>query len=152
MKAQIQDPELKTLLLRTPQGREIIKAITLSGNYDEFLGKGFWEKIGKGLSKAVKAVEKVTQPITTRIAKIGAGLIGIPPGAIDALAKVDPTAKNSLLRKIASSSAGQKAAAIVKKAEAKTGGTLGNIKPVYLVAGAGALAAVVFLVAKPKKG
>lgn len=150
MKAEIKDPTLKKLLSRTPEGREIIKAITLSGNYEEYLGKGFWKKVGKGLKKAAKSVGKVTRPITTRVAKIGAGLIGIPPGAIDALAKVDPTAKNSLLRKIASSKAGQQAAVVMDKADSATGGPLANIKPVYMIAGAGTIAAIVFFVASKK--
>lgn len=146
MKAEIRDQTLKTQLSRTPEGREIIKHITLSGNYDEFLGKGFWKKVGKGLKK----VGKFTAPITTRIAKVGAGILGIPPGAIDALARVDPTAKNSLLNKILKSSAGKKAAVVVQKAEtmAQKAG-LGNIKPAYIIAGA--LAGVVVLVAVTKK-
>lgn len=148
MKAEIRDQTLKALLSRTPEGRTIIKQITLSGNYEEFLGKGFWKKVGKGLKK----VGKITSPITTRIAKVGAGILGIPPGAIDALAKVDPTAKNSLLNKIMKSSAGKKAAVVVQKAEtmAQKAG-LGNIKPAYIIAGAGALAGVVVLVAVTKK-
>jgi len=148
VKSEIRDPTLKALLSRTPQGREIIKQITLSGNYDDFLGKGFFKKFGKTL----KAVGKITSPITTRIAKIGAGLIGIPPGAIDALSKVDPLAKNSLLQSIANSAAGKKAKTVMQTAQAqaqKAG--FGNIKPVYIIAGAGALAGVVLLVAITKK-
>lgn len=148
MKAEIRDASLKTLLSRTPEGREIMKQITLSGNYDEFLGKGFWKKVGKGLKK----VGKFTAPITTRIAKVAAGIIGIPPGAIDALAKVDPTAKNSLIRSIANSAAGKKAATVVQAAQvqAQKAG-IGNIKPAYMIAGAGALAGIVILVALKKR-
>jgi hypothetical protein len=148
VKAEIRNASLNALLSRTPEGRQIIKQITLSGNYDEFLGKGFWKKIGK----AVKKVGKFTAPITTRIAKVAAGIIGIPPGAIDALAMVDPTAKNSLIRSIANSAAGKKASVVIKKADtlAKKAG-LGNIKPAYIIAGAGALAGVVVLVALTKK-
>jgi hypothetical protein len=148
VKAEIRDATLKAQLSRTPEGREIIKQITLSGNYDEFLGKGFWKKVGKGLKK----VGKFTSPITTRIAKIGAGILGIPPGAIDALAKVDPTAKNSLIRSIANSAAGKKAKTVISAAQvqAQKAG-LGNIKPAYIIAGAGALAGVVVLVALTKK-
>lgn len=148
MKATISNPTLKRLLSRTPEGREIIKHITLSGNYDEFLGKGFFKKIGKGFKK----IGKFTSPITTRIAKVGAGLIGIPPGAIDALAKVDPTAKKSLFSQIRKSSAGRKAALVVQKSEqlAQRAG-IGPIKPVYVLAGAGALAGIVVLVAVTKK-
>jgi hypothetical protein len=148
VKSEIRDPTLKALLSRTPQGREIIKQITLSGNYDEFLGKGFWKKIGK----AAKTIGKITSPITTRIAKIGAGLIGIPPGAIDALSKVDPTAKNSLIRSIANSAAGKKAKTVIQAAQvqAQKAG-FGNIKPAYIIAGAGALAGIVVLVAITKK-
>lgn len=148
MKAQIKDPSLKQLLSRTPEGRDIIKNIALSGNYDEFLGKGFFKKIGK----AFKKVGKVTSPITGRIAKVAAGLVGIPPGAIDKLAKVDPTAKNSLVRSLNKSTAGKKASVVVKKADTITKKSgLGPVKPVYLIAGAGALAAVVVLVAASKK-
>lgn len=152
MKATIKDPTLKSLLSRTPQGREIIKHITLSGNYEEFLGKGFFKKIGKKIGKGFKKVGKFTSPITTRIAKVGAGLIGIPPGAIDSLAKVDPTAKNSLVRSINKSKAGKKAAVVVKKSDqlAQKAG-LGAVKPVYIVAGAGALAGLVLIVAATKK-
>lgn len=124
-----------------------MKQITLSGNYDEFLGKGFWKKIGK----AVKKVGKFTSPITGRIAKVAAGLIGIPPGAIDSLAKVDPTAKNSLIRSLEKSKAGQKAQAVVAQVQQAAPGALANIKPVYVIAGAGALAAVVVIVAASKK-
>lgn len=147
MKAIIKDPTLKKLLSRTPQGLAIMKQITLSGNYEEFLGKGFFKKLGKGLKK----IGKFTSPITGRIAKVAAGLIGIPPGAIDALAKVDPSAKNSLIRSLAKSKAGKKAQAVVSKAQQVAPGALSNIKPVYVIAGAGALAAVVVIVAVSKK-
>jgi hypothetical protein len=148
VKAEIKNQTLKAQLLRTPEGRNIIKHLTLSGNYDEFLGKGFFKKIGKALKK----VGKVTSPITTRIAKVGAGILGIPPGAIDSLAKVDPTAKNSLVRSIANSAAGKKAATVIKTAQvqAQRAG-LGKIKPAYIYAGAGALAGVVVLIAIAKR-
>jgi hypothetical protein len=148
MKAEIRNQTLKALLSRTPEGRDIIKHLTLSGNYDEFLGKGFFKKIGK----AFKKVGKFTSPITTRIAKVGAGILGIPPGAIDALAKADPTAKNSLVRSIANSAAGKKAETVIKtaKVQAQKAG-LGNIKPAYIYAGAGALAGIVVLIAVAKR-
>ena len=146
MKATIKNPTLKALLERTSEGREIIKDIGLSG-YREILGASFFSKVGNVFSK----IGKVTSPITGRIAKVGAGLIGIPPGAIDALAKADPTAHKSLLQSVLNSSAGKQAASIVNAAESKAKGAIGKIKPVYLYAGAGTLAAVIVIIALKKK-
>lgn len=152
MKAQIQDQSLKELLQRTPAGRDIIKSITLSGNYDEFLGKGFFKKLGKKIKGGLRKVGKVTSPITTRIAKVGASFIGVPPTAIDRLAKADPTAHKKLVASINKSSAGKKAKKAITKSQAlaKKAG-FGEVKPIYVIAGAGALAAAVIVVAATKK-
>ena len=60
---------------------------------DDLIGagkiKGFFRKVGKFTSK-----------ITTAAAKAAAGMIGIPPSAIDALAKIDPTASKALAQKL----------------------------------------------------
>lgn len=140
---------LQELLNRTPQGRAILHK--LSGiDYPELLGASFWSKA----KKAVKKVGKVTGKITGRIAKIAAGAVGIPPSAIDALAKVDPTAKNSLIANLAKSKAGQKAAAAIVAAEqqqqptGKKANFFTNVKPAYIVAGAAGLAALAYMATK----
>ena len=141
-------PELKNTLSRTPEGRKIL--LTLSGTRPVFLGKGknIFQKIGKYTSK-----------ITGTIAKVAAGMVGIPPGAIDALAKVDPAAHKNLMDTIIKSNAGQQAAAIIAKqqeAEAakqeQPGNLFSTIKPVYIVAGAAGLAIIIVLISKKKKG
>ena len=138
---------LYDILKKTPQGRVIIAHLQKGKTAAPLLGKTWFQKIGK-----------YTHNITGAIAKHAAGLIGIPPGAIDALAKADPTAHNSLVSSLVNSTAGKKAANFLKNATetAKETGTkaenvFSKIKPVYLVAGAGTIAAVIFFVAAKKK-
>jgi hypothetical protein len=138
---------LRNQLRKTPQGRIILKSLKLSGAENEILGKGFFKKIGKGL----KAVGKVTGKITGRVAKVAAGLVGIPPGAIDALAKVDPTAHKAIVKSLINSPAGTKAADIVTgPGGTQLPGFLSNVKPVYLAAGAAGIVGIILLV-KGKK-
>ena len=136
---------LRTTLSRTTEGRRIIAALHLAGTSPELLGKGFFKKIGKGLS----TVGKFTGRITGNIAKVAAGLVGIPPSAIDALAKIDPTAHKKLIKSVMNTPAGTQAAAIVAANQSKPG-LFQNIKPAYIVAGAAGLVAVVFLVSRKK--
>ena len=104
-------PTLKDLLSRTEQGREILKK--LSGAEPELLGKFL-----PGLMKPLKKIGKITRGITTVAAKVTAAAFGIPPGAIDALAKLDPTAHSALLDKLSQTKKSQIAAA-AKKATAQ---------------------------------
>lgn len=140
---------LRNQLRKTPQGRIILRSLKLSGNEEEILlGKGFFKKVGKGLKK----VGKVTGKITGRVAKVAAGLVGIPPGAIDALAKIDPTAHKGLVKSLVQSNAGAKAAEIVTTGPGsqKLPGFLSNVKPVYLAAGAAGIVGIILLVGKKK--
>lgn len=131
----MKDLLLRKMLKRTPAGRVILKSLKLSGADEEiFLGKGFFKKAAKRLSK----VGKITGKITGRIARVGAGLIGIPPGALDALSKIDPTASKRLQKRIAESPTGQKAAELITKSESK-------IKPVYIAAGAAGIIAIILM-------
>jgi hypothetical protein len=124
---------LKTLLNRTAAGRAIAnKMQALAGEEGQTFGAFL-----PGLMKRVKKIGKFTSKVTGSVAKIAAGIIGIPPSAINALAKVDPTAHKSLLKTLEKSSAGQQAAAAVKAIEAVTKPTANfftNIKPIYYVA------------------
>jgi hypothetical protein len=137
---------LRNQLRKTPQGRVILKSLKLSGAENEILGKGFFKKIGKGL----KSAGKITGKITGRVAKVAAGLVGIPPGAIDALARVDPTAHKGIVKSLVNSPAGNKAAEIVTGPGQKLPGFLSNVKPVYLAAGAAGIVGIILLV-KGKK-
>jgi hypothetical protein len=132
------DTELKTRLRNTAPGRAILKSLQLSGNEDILLGKGFWKKAKKAAGK----IGKKTGTITGRIAKVAAGLVGIPPSAIDALKRFDPTTSKKLSERLQQSPAGQQAAAMMETAE--------KINPVYYAAGAAGLIAIVFLM-KGKK-
>ena len=145
--------DLQKLLSRTPAGRIIFKKLRrLHGEYPELLGAGFWKKTGAALKKA----GKVTGKITGRIAKIAAGAVGIPPSAIDALAKLDPVAHSALTAKLNATKAGQQAAAAIIKAEQTspdTGkGLFKSIKPVYLAAGAGAVILIAVIATQKKRG
>jgi hypothetical protein len=140
---------LRERLRKTAAGRTILDALKLSGNENKLLGKGVFKKIGKGL----KSVGKVTGKITGRIAKVAAGLVGIPPGAIDALAKIDPTAHKGLVKNLQASAAGAKAAQIIAATDqtnAIPANFFTNIKPVYLVAGAAGIIGIIFLISSPK--
>lgn len=137
---------LRARLRKTAPGRAVLKSLNLAGTDDMILGKGFFKKIGKGLKKA----GKVTGKFTGRIAKIAAGMVGIPPGAIDALAKVDPTAHRGLIKSLQNSPAGQKAAEIATGPGQQLPNFLSNVKPVYLAAGAAGLIGIILLVSKKK--
>lgn len=141
-------PTLKQLLSRTPQGRIIAKQLQkMHGEEPELLGKFL-----PGLTKKLKSIGKVTSKITGSIAKVAAGMVGIPPSAINALAKIDPTAKKKLDAALLQSNAGAKAAAVVNQAQNGTPGAniFSNVKPVYIVAGAAGLAVVLFIATKKK--
>ena len=64
--------------------------------------EGIDGKFLPGLTSRLKAVGKVTSRITTKLAKAGARIVGIPPEAIDALAKLDPLKKGSVTSILAS--------------------------------------------------
>ncbi len=134
-------PTLQTLLSTTPQGRAILAK--MSGDDDGLsMGKG---KFLPGLMKPIKKIGKVTSRITTGIAKAAAGLIGIPPSAIDALAKVDPTAHAALVSTLA-----QKGTVEQLKQTAQK--TTGKIKPLYIgIAAGGAALVLLFFVTKKKR-
>jgi hypothetical protein len=117
---------------------------TLSGEYPELLGKAKAKK-GKNI---FQKIGKITSPITTRLAKVAAGIVGIPPNLIDSLAKVDPTAAKKLQTSLVASKAGQQAAAIIDTGPVTT---LKNIKPVYIAGAAAGVLAIVFLTMKKKK-
>lgn len=139
---------LRERLRKTAAGQTILNALKLSGTETELLGKGVFKKIGKGLKK----IGKTTGKITGRIAKVAAGLVGIPPGAIDALAKVDPTAHKGLVKNLQASAAGIKAAQIVSATETGTPANFfSNIKPVYLVTGAAGIIGIILLFSAKKK-
>ena len=145
---------MKTLadaLKRTPQGRLIFARLHKGLHGPELLGakkkkKNIFQKIGK-----------YTHKVTGSIAKVAAGLVGIPPGAIDALAKADPTAHKSLVSNLVNSAAGKKAENIIQSQQANAAnpapgsGILANIKPAYIVAGAAGLVAIVFITTSKKK-
>lgn len=133
------DTELKSSLRKTAPGRAILKSLQLSGNEDILIGKGFWKKAKKAAGK----IGKKTGAITGRLAKVAAGLVGIPPSAIDALKRFDPTTSKKLSERLEQSPAGAQAAAMIDKEPQK-------IKPLYLAAGAAGLVAVIFLM-KGKK-
>lgn len=143
-------PTLYQLLSRTPQGRIVAAALKKKQKKNpELLGKFL-----PGLTKKLKAIGKVTSKVTGSIAKVAAGMVGIPPSAINALAKIDPTAKKKLDAALLQTKAGAQAAAVVNAAQSSPGSgnnLFSNIKPVYIVAGAAGLAAVVFIISNKKK-
>ena len=131
------------VLKKTPEGRIIIAHLSKTKAGGPLLGKNWFQKIGK-----------YTHNITGAIAKTAAGMIGIPPSAIDALSKADPTAHNSLVSSLMNTAAGKKAAAIIESGKGtaeKAETALSKINPLYIVAGAGTIAAVIFFVAAKKK-
>jgi len=141
--------ELEKSLSRTPEGRKILAQLMkakFSGDA-ELLGKGFFSKIGKG----IKSVGKYTSKVTGAIAKTAAGIVGIPPSAIDALSRVDPTAHKNLISSLVNSKQGQQAAAaLTTKPQSAASTIFKNINPLYIVGGMAAIGAV-FLFAKRKK-
>lgn len=141
------NPALSSQLKKTAAGRAILATLAENKN-SPLMGKG-------KIKKFFKKVGKYTSKVTGSIAKVAAGMVGIPPSAIDALAKADPTAHKSLVSKLLNSKAGARAAAVVSPGAGTPGentvNALSKIKPAYLVAGAGALAAVVFLVSAKGK-
>jgi len=136
-------PELKNILNRTPEGRKIfaslVKSKTVSGEYTETLGKNIFQKIGKYTSK-----------ITAPVAKMAARIVGIPPEAIDALAKVDPSAHKSLTAALVKSPAGTQAAAAIEKQGTGKPSIFSKIKPAYLIGGAAAIGAAAYFLTKKK--
>ena len=134
---------LRAQLRKTEPGRAILKSLNLAGTDSLILGKGFWKK--------VKSVGKITGKITGRLAKVAAGLVGIPPGAIDALAKIDPSAHKGLVKSLVNSPAGQKAAEITNAPAQQLPGFLSNVKPVYIAAGAAGVIAIIILTTKKKR-
>ena len=132
---------LNDLLSRTASGKKILSALQehkkFSGN--DFLGKAKKEK-GKNI---FQKIGKYTSKVTGPLAKVAAGMIGIPPSAIDALAKSDPTAHKALVNELVQSPQGQAAAAALQTGDGT--GILKNIKPVYLVAGGAGLIALLLL-------
>jgi hypothetical protein len=132
---------LQELLSRTPQGRAILAKLQgAAEDYPELLGGAFLP----GLKKAFKKIGAVIRPITTKIAKVAAGMVGISPKAIDALAKLDPTAHKALVTQLAQTPA---AAAALPAAEK------GSMKPLYIgLAAGGALLLVLGIVVMTKKG
>jgi hypothetical protein len=139
-------PTLYQLLNRTPQGRIIAATLKKShAKNPQLLGK---------FLPGLKKIGKATSKVTGAIAKVAAGMVGIPPSAINALAKIDPVAKKKLDTALAQTNAGKTAAAIVDAAKNGPGqkeNVFSNIKPVYIVAGAAGLAAVIIVVTHKKK-
>jgi hypothetical protein len=138
---------LKVLLARTPEGRIIARQ--LQRKQPELLG---------AFLPGLKKIGKYTRKITGGIAKVAAGMVGIPPSAIDALAKADPSAKKSLVSSLTKGNIGKKAAAVVnsamqtaKKDAEKTESALSKINPLYYAGGAAALIAVFVIVKKKKR-
>ena len=135
------------LLSRTAQGRSIVSKLQkskLAGEDPGFLGKAkkknIFQKIGKYTSK-----------ITGPIAKIAAASFGIPPGVINALAKVDPTAHTALQKSLVESNAGRQAAAALEQTEKNKTNIFKNIKPAYIAGGAAGIAIIIFIATKKKK-
>lgn len=146
----IQKPNmiLRARLRKTAPGRIILKSLRLSGAENEILGAGFFKKVGKGISK----VGKVTGKFTGRIAKIAAGYVGIPPSAIDALAKIDPAAHRGVIKSLANSPAGQKAAAqLPATGPDSLPNIFSNVKPVHIAIGAAGIVGIILLVSNKKR-
>jgi len=137
---------LRARLRKTAAGRAILSSLHLSGTENMILGKGIFKKIGKGIKK----VGKVTSKFTGRMAKVAAGLVGIPPGAIDALAKIDPTAHKAVIKSLQNSAAGQKAQEITSTPGAQGKNIFSNIKPIYLAAGAAGIIGIILFTSKKK--
>lgn len=138
-------PTFEELMKRTPAGRAILAK--LAGADPEFMGKGFWKKAGAGLKK----VGKFTARATGSIAKVAAGAFGIPPSAIDALARLDPTAKKALDKRLMQTPAGQAAAeALTQPPAEEKKNIFGNIKPAYIIGGAAGLGAILLLTMKKR--
>jgi len=142
--------ELSASLTKTAEGRKILSILmqkNFSGEDSELLGKKFFKKIGKGIKK----VGKYTSKVTGAIAKTAAGIVGIPPSAIDALARVDPTASKNLKKSLVQSKQGAVAAAIIAKTQQKktgAGNIFKNINPLYFVGGAAAIGGLLLLTKK----
>lgn len=134
------EESLQELLKRTPQGKAILSKLAgADRDFPELLGKGFFKtKVGKALKK----VGKVTRTFTTAAAKIAAAAVGIPPSAIDALAKVDPSAAKKLNQQLATTAAAQIQPPEPKKEFYKN--------PAVLAAGAAGVIAIIFIATKKK--
>lgn len=130
---------LAKMLKRTAQGRAILAKLSkLSGadEYPELLGRFM-----PGLTKTVKKVGKYTSKVTGAIAKTAAAAIGIPPSAIDALAKADPTAHKALVQNLATKPA-PAAATTMKKGF--------KIDPKILAIGGASVLAIIILTTRKK--
>lgn len=137
-------PTLKDLLSRTPQGKAILAQITRAEQVNPPLLGAFLP----GLMKPLKKIGKITSGFTTALAKGAAGMIGIPPSAIDALAHLDPTAHSALLNQLAAKG---KTAPIQPVIAPKPKSKIFTPLNIGIGAGAGALLVFVVIMAKRKK-
>lgn len=138
---------LQQLLARTPQGRAILQKLQgVEREAPEFMGAFL-----PGLKKVVKKIGKFTSPITTKIAKMAARVVGIPPSAIDSLARIDPTAANALKLQLSKTPTAQAVAPLLTPEQAPAGGF--KIKPLHIgiAGGAAALIIVTILLLKKRK-
>jgi len=138
------------LLSRTAQGRLIVSKLQkskLAGEDPDFLGKAKKKK-GKNI---FQKIGKYTSKITGPIANMAARVVGIPPEAMNALSKMDPTAHKALQNTLVQSKAGQQAAAAIEQAEKNKPNIFKNIKPVYVAGGAAGIAIIIFLATKKRK-
>jgi len=134
------NPTLENLLNRTPAGRAILSKLSGADDYPELLGAAR-RRFMPGLKKAVKAIGKRTSKITGAIAKTAAAAVGIPPSAIDALARVDPTAHKALVKTITAKPAPAGPGAIDKLKKMK-------ISPAVLAIGGAGLLGIILLSTK----
>ena len=132
---------VRQMLERTPEGRNVLAY--LHGAYEnnpELLGK-----VLPGLMKAFKKVGSVVKSAVKGIATTAARAVGIPQSALDALAKIDPTAKKALDTKLVTTPAVVQAAQQLQTQEAA------RKKNIYLYAGIGAAALVVVVLMMKKR-
>ena len=120
---------LHAMLNKTAVGRAIAAKIKahnkLFGDGPELLGRF-------DLMHKLHDIGKITSKFTGPLAKKIAGMVGIPPEAIDALAKADPTTSKALHAAMLESKAGRD---VIEKMPHEHSG----IKPIYLIAGAAIL-------------
>jgi hypothetical protein len=134
--------DLKRQLSRTPAGRKILPFLKGDETTELLLGKkktsgkAKWKKIGKFTSK-----------FTEKIAKVAAATVGIPPSAIDALKKFDPTTKKKLDAALLDTPAAAAAAASEQEKA-----TAAKNKKMLIIGGAAAVTGIVILLATKKKG
>ena len=139
--------ELQKILSRTPAGRQVLshllKSRALHGSAD-YLGKGknIFQKIGKYTSK-----------VTGPIANMAARMVGIPPEAMNMLAKADPTAHANLVNSLVKSATGKQAAAAITNPPPPPGAFafLKNISPYYIIGGVAIIGGGTYLILRKKK-